>query len=130
MVSVHVEMEEVGVRLTFDASRLTDDGVKQVVARTFREIQRTLIADGDVRNMRVLRSEGTTVRLDPETRHAECHIPFMEIRVQTTHVPGVPLHARVVGDQTTASPEVADAVCAAVNQSLGDASSDTGGALR
>ena len=34
MVSVNVEMNEMGVRFTFDATDLNKDGIKQAVSKT------------------------------------------------------------------------------------------------
>lgn len=53
MVSVHVEMNDTGVCLTFDASNLNESGIKQVAAGAFKSIQDSLIDTGDLSNMRV-----------------------------------------------------------------------------
>lgn len=125
MVSVNVEMNEMGVRFTFDASDLNEDGIKQTVAKTFGKIQRTLLKRSDVRNMRALNSTGITVYLDPETRHVECSVPYMEIRVKMKHVPGVHPHARVVPEETTADAGMAKRLCDAANMALTSTSPDT-----
>ena len=124
MVSVNVEMDEMGVRFTFDASDLNEDDIKQTVAKTFGMIQRTLLKRSDVRNMRALNSTGITVYLDPETRHVECSVPYMEIRVKMKHVPGVHPHARVVPEETTVDARMAKRVCDAANMTLTSTSPD------
>ena len=121
-----MEMNDFGVRFTFDASDLNDDGIKQAVVKTFGMVQRTLLKSSDVCNNHALNSKGITVYMDPETHRVECTVPYMEIRVQMKHVPGVAPHARVVREQTTADPEMADLVCSALNKSLTSTSPDTG----
>lgn len=91
MVSVAVEMNQMGVRFTLDASDLNADGIKQAVERTFRRVQDTLIETLDVHNTRVLNPNGIKVYLDPETRRVECNIPYIEVRVQLEQVPRVSL---------------------------------------
>lgn len=126
MVSVGVEMNESGVRFTFDASDLNEDGIKQAVSHTFGAVQRALAKRSELRNMRMLNPTGVTVSLDPESRFVECNVPYVEIRVQTKHVPGVALHARVVHAQTTTDPEMTERVCCALNESLMSTSADSG----
>ena len=126
MVNVNVDMNDFGVRFAFDASDLNDAGIKQAVAKTFGLVQRTLIGQSDVSNTRALNPKGITVYVDPETRLVECNVPYMEIRVQMQHVPGVAPHARIVHQQTNADPEMTEAVCSALNTSLTSTSLDTG----
>lgn len=125
MVSVSVETNEMGVRFTFDATDLNEGDVKQVVMKTFGAVQRSFMKRSDVRNMVALNPKGITVYMDPETRHVECNVPYMEIRVQMKHVPGVTPHARVVHEETTADSEMSERVCSAMNKSLMSTSPDS-----
>ena len=126
MVTVNVEMNEMGVRFTFDATDLNEDGIKQAVSKTFAAVQRTLMRRSDVRNMCALNPKGVTVYIDPETRHVECNVPYIEIQIQMEHVPGVTPRAHVVPEQTTADPEMTERVCSALNKFLTSTSPASG----
>lgn len=124
MVSVDVEMNDMGVRFTFDASNLNESGIKQAVAGAFKSIQDSLINKGDLNNMRVLNPKGTTVHLDQDTKRAMCTIPFIDIHVQKQHVPEGTSRAVVVEDTTT-DPELANRICDGFNNILKSTSPDS-----
>tara|TARA_B110001450_G_scaffold236951_2_gene242823 strand:+ start:6936 stop:7325 length:390 start_codon:yes stop_codon:yes gene_type:complete len=126
MVSVNVEMDTVGVRLTFDASDLNDTGIKQTVVKTIKRVKHTLI---DASKNCVLNCMAITVIVNPKTRHVTCSIPYIEIRLKTSYVPGVVPLFRVVDDETTTDPEMANKVCSAMNECIRPTSTGTGNRL-
>ncbi len=124
MVSVNVQMNDTGVRFTFDASDLNESGIKQAVAGAFKTIQDSLIDQADLNNMRVLNPKGTTVHVDPNTKRATCTVPFMDICVQMQYVPEGTSRA-VVMEDTTADPELANRLCDGFNKVLKSTSPDS-----